>query len=142
MGNTAFLDSNAKSLMLAVGATKTRVENKTQQLHQVATAVEERVTSLGNAAQNTTHIAAKVISVHQDCRQATNVMSNTMNKVAALAVDVANSANSAAGLAEETKRIGDIMQEIQSIAVQTNLLALNAAIEAARAGEHGRGFLL
>ncbi|MFQ3235866.1 MAG: aerotaxis receptor, partial [Paraglaciecola sp.] len=140
MDSISSLDSNAKSLMSAVGATKTSFENETQQLHQVATAVEEMVTSIDDVAKNTTHTATKVASVHQDCRQATNVMSNTMNKVAALAVDVANSANSAAGLAEEAKQIGNIMQEIQSIADQTNLLALNAAIEAARAGEHGRGF--
>ncbi|MFT6898493.1 MAG: aerotaxis receptor [Paraglaciecola sp.] len=138
--STASLDANAKSLMSAVGATKTSVEKETQQLHQVATAVEEMVTSIDDVAKNTTHTASKVTSVHQDCRQATNAMSNTMDKVAALAVDVANSAQSAAGLADGVKRIGNIMQEIQSIADQTNLLALNAAIEAARAGEHGRGF--
>ena len=76
----------------------------------------------------------------QDCRQATDAMSNTMNKVCDLATDVAKSAGSAASLAEEADRINDVMQEIQGIADQTNLLALNAAIEAARAGEHGRGF--
>jgi len=140
LDSTSSLDLVAKSLMTAVGATKTSVENEILQLHQVATAVEEMVTSIDDVAKNTIHTAAKVTSVHQDCRQATSAMSNTMDKVAALAVDVSNSANSAAGLAEEAKRIGDIMQEIQSIADQTNLLALNAAIEAARAGEHGRGF--
>ncbi|MGD8192117.1 methyl-accepting chemotaxis protein [Brevibacillus ginsengisoli] len=43
-------------------------------------------------------------------------------------------------LHEKSKRVGDIISLINSIANQTNLLALNAAIEAARAGEHGRGF--
>ena len=41
---------------------------------------------------------------------------------------------------EKSKRIGNIVQTIDSIASQTNLLALNAAVEAARAGEAGRGF--
>jgi methyl-accepting chemotaxis protein len=39
-----------------------------------------------------------------------------------------------------SRRIGDIVGVIDSIAFQTNILALNAAVEAARAGEQGRGF--
>jgi methyl-accepting chemotaxis protein len=41
---------------------------------------------------------------------------------------------------ESSRRIGDIVGVIDSIAFQTNILALNAAVEAARAGEQGRGF--
>ena len=43
-------------------------------------------------------------------------------------------------LSEAAKRIGDVVELINTIAGQTNLLALNATIEAARAGEAGRGF--
>jgi methyl-accepting chemotaxis protein len=44
------------------------------------------------------------------------------------------------GISDSSRKIGDIIGVIDSIAFQTNILALNAAVEAARAGEQGRGF--
>jgi hypothetical protein len=47
---------------------------------------------------------------------------------------------SMATLEDSSRRVGEIIGTIDSIAFQTNILALNAAVEAARAGEAGRGF--
>ena len=41
---------------------------------------------------------------------------------------------------QSSRRIENIVNEVDGIAFQTNLLALNAAVEAAHAGEQGRGF--
>ena len=43
-------------------------------------------------------------------------------------------------ISASSRKIGDIIGLIDSIAFQTNILALNAAVEAASAGEQGRGF--
>jgi methyl-accepting chemotaxis protein len=53
---------------------------------------------------------------------------------------VEQAVESMAEITASSKKIGDIIQVIDTIAFQTNILALNAAVEAARAGEQGRGF--
>jgi methyl-accepting chemotaxis protein len=53
---------------------------------------------------------------------------------------VGNVVSTMQAISDSSRRIGDIIGVIDSIAFQTNILALNAAVEAARAGEQGRGF--
>jgi methyl-accepting chemotaxis protein len=61
--------------------------------------------------------------------------------VAGRAVEEArNSSAVMTGLAANARKIGEVLELIDTIASQTNLLALNATIEAARAGEAGKGF--
>lgn len=138
--STHELKSGGELLRSISQRSKAGVEQEANELHQVAAAVEEMVATNAEVANNTSVTSSKVESVHQDCKRATDSMTQTMAKVAALADDVSASASTASNLADEAEKIDSIMQEIQGIADQTNLLALNAAIEAARAGDHGRGF--
>ncbi|WP_404344200.1 methyl-accepting chemotaxis protein [Pseudoalteromonas mariniglutinosa] len=140
LDGTLSLEKGADTLKAAAQAAKQGVEKETAELHQVSSAVEQMVNSIDDVAKNTESTNHKVNQAHADCEVATKAMSHTMKEVSLLANEVDKSANSAAELAKEAEKIGEIMQEIQGIADQTNLLALNAAIEAARAGEHGRGF--
>jgi methyl-accepting chemotaxis protein len=53
---------------------------------------------------------------------------------------VGNVAGKMADITDSSRKMGEIIGVIESIAFQTNILALNAAVEAARAGDEGRGF--
>lgn len=138
--STFTLEEASDALFHAAHQAKSGVEKEAEELGQVSTAIEEMVATIQDVAKNTTETSVKVQQAHADCEIATSAMNGTMDKVNELYQEVAKSSESAGELAEEAKKIGGIMQEIQGIADQTNLLALNAAIEAARAGEHGRGF--
>ena len=80
--------------------------------------------------------------------QQTAASAQTANQLAASASHtaaqggtvVAQAMESMHEISASSRKIGDIIGLIDSIAFQTNILALNAAVEAARAGEQGRGF--
>jgi methyl-accepting chemotaxis protein len=85
----------------------------------VASAVEELVASIGEIGSQ----------IGLSTRVSSEAATRTERSVAAVS-----------GLVDAVKRIGGVVELINTIAKQTNLLALNATIEAARAGEAGKGF--
>ena len=97
----------------------------------------------GNAQEAVTSLAQLTATVEQ-----TASSSQTANQLAASASGTATRGGSVVQqavasmqeISASSRKIGDIIGLIDSIAFQTNILALNAAVEAARAGEQGRGF--
>jgi len=96
--------------------------------------------STDEIASNIVATVDDIESTYIQCDHARTDINNTTNQIRYLAVEVEQASSSADQLSDAAKNVGNLMEDIQSIADQTNLLALNAAIEAARAGEHGRGF--
>ncbi|MBD8890600.1 methyl-accepting chemotaxis protein [Roseibium litorale] len=96
-------------------------------------------TSIQTASSVQTVAAASeelVASIHEISRQVQTALDISKSAV----TEAEQSTTIMAGLAEDAKTIGSVIELIDSIANQTNLLALNATIEAARAGEAGKGF--
>ncbi|MDA8441381.1 MAG: methyl-accepting chemotaxis protein [Peptococcaceae bacterium] len=99
--------------------------------------IETAITSIKASSNDVLQLATSAKQTSKDGKTAVSDATAEMETIFQVTTQVNNSI---LNLADETKKIGDIVSIIEGVAAQTNLLALNAAIEAARAGEHGAGF--
>jgi methyl-accepting chemotaxis protein len=134
------LSGTARELGEQAGETQARGERQSQQVEQVATAINEVAYSVQDVARNAEHTATEVRNAEERAEQGLRGIDEALVQVEQLSATVTQAVRVVSGLAEESNRIGGVLEVIQTVAEQTNLLALNAAIEAARAGEQGRGF--
>ncbi len=105
-----------------------------------AQALNEITQTSEGLRQNAENALAGIIQAEQDMRVVVDRVSQAMEQINLVALEVEQSSTTIRRLDTDSKDIGVILTAIKKVAGQTNLLALNAAIEAARAGEHGRGF--
>lgn len=134
------LSDTARTLDEQAGETRSRSDRQSQQVEQVATAINEVTYSVQDVAKNAEHTATEVRRAEERAEQGLRGIDTALAQAEQLSATVAQAVKVVSGLAEESTRIGGVLEVIQAVAEQTNLLALNAAIEAARAGEQGRGF--
>jgi methyl-accepting chemotaxis protein len=112
---------------------QTSADHATEQAAALAGGAERSSMNMQTVASATEEITASIGEITRQTQQAAET---TATAVAA----VTHAGGIVENLSEAARRIGDVVNLIQSIAGQTNLLALNATIEAARAGDAGKGF--
>ena len=114
--------------------TQQGLKNQQNRTAEVAEAMSEMTHSMGGVKNNADQAAEAARLCNQEANQGMAVVSDTINAIRAVSVEVENAAATIHGLEKDTEKMGSILDVIKGVAEQTNLLALNAAIEAARAG--------
>jgi methyl-accepting chemotaxis protein len=123
---TDTIASASAQISAGTGDLAERTEGQAATLEETAATVEQLSTTVANNADKAAQahkLMDQTAVVAREAEVAVSAVTTTMERINA-----------------SSRRIGDIVGLMDSIAFQTNLLALNAAVEAARAGEHGRGF--
>jgi aerotaxis receptor len=119
------------------------VKGMSEQQHesdQVATAINEMLSTVQEVAGNAAQAASATQEANTEADHGRQVVTRAIDSINQLADEVQKAADVIERLETDSNNIGSVLDVIHDIAEQTNLLALNAAIEAARAGEQGRGF--
>ncbi|WP_323973411.1 methyl-accepting chemotaxis protein [Aeromonas hydrophila] len=117
-----------------------QMHGHSRETDQVVTAVTEMSSTAQEVAASASNAATATSDAARESDAARGVVGTAINSINRLVGEVHTASGVIEQLAQETAKIGSVVEVIRGIAEQTNLLALNAAIEAARAGEQGRGF--
>jgi methyl-accepting chemotaxis protein len=146
------------SVLAAMNAMRSNLSQVVSQVRQssesIATGASQIATGNADLSQRTEEQASNLQQTAASMEQMTSTVKQntdtvrTATQLASSASATADRGGSVVGdvvrtmddITASSRKIGDIIGVIDSIAFQTNILALNAAVEAARAGEQGRGF--
>jgi len=134
------LAGSANSMRLSSEGMHRRMDQQSQQTQQAATAMTEMSASIAEVSRHTQDAAQSARDAAATAREGGVIVNGMLEAIGEMTVGVGRSSAAIGLLAEDSKKISQIVNVIDEIAKKTNLLALNAAIEAARAGEQGRGF--
>lgn len=136
------LSSSANEMMAISVQQSSGSAEQAAAVQEVTTTSEEIAITAKQITANAVSVETMAESTSLSCNKGTTEVSNAINGMSILRVQVQSIAESMLKLGDNSQKIGGIVEIIDEISDQTNLLALNAAIEAAGAGEAGKRFAI
>lgn len=134
------LSSAVEEVSAVSSQTSSGMQSQQHEISQVATAMAQMKATVADVAQNTESSSTAANEASEQARLGGRDVDSMVGSITKVAEDMRKTGDTVNELDQQSKQINVVVDVIRDIAEQTNLLALNAAIEAARAGESGRGF--
>jgi methyl-accepting chemotaxis protein len=140
LGSAVALSVEANQTAIAAASLIAHLGKVQQQSQGIAAAATELAASTEEVRRYSNQIETTASQAETAANDGVRQALDSLAQIGQIRTTVDDTASKLSTLDDLTSQMGQIAEDIRSIAFQTRLLSLNASVEAARSGEAGKGF--